>query len=306
MDKTPFFDRYFYQPGFAHKLIAFVLLPVSGVYYLVSLLSFVLGRTHRPPIPCISIGNLIVGGSGKSPMALKIASMAENSALILRGYARESKGVVVVSKNGELLESLQRVGDEAYMLACEHKAGCVIVAENRLEGVKKAHKMGAKVAILDDGFRHKIEKLNILLEPQVKPCFKLVLPSGAYRVPPFLRKKADFILQDGVDYKRVVTIKNKTDKMLLLTAIANPARLDKFLPHEYIVGRLYYNDHSRFEFEEIRSGFDKAEATSLLVTKKDLVKLGKIGLPISVMNLDIEIVNSEFESSLKSFLHQID
>jgi tetraacyldisaccharide 4'-kinase len=254
----------------------------------------------------VSVGNLIVGGSGKSPMVLELASRVENSAIILRGYKRKSKGVQVVSKDGGLLISLKEAGDEAFMLGGLHKSGFVIVAEDRFEGVKKAHELGCALAFLDDGFRHKIEKFDVILEPFLKPYFNFTLPSGAYRLPPSLKKHASFVLKEGVDFKRVVTLHNETPRMLLLSAIANPSRLEAYLPKEGVVDRIFLSDHSEFDFDKIREYFKKIEATSLLVTRKDAVKLEGIGLPLSFLELEIEIVNEEFETSLKSFLHQLD
>lgn len=252
------------------------------------------------------MGNLIVGGSGKSPMVLELASRVENSAIILRGYKRESKGVKIVSKDGEYLVSLKEAGDEAFMLGGLHKSGYVIVAEDRFEGIKKAHELGAKVAFLDDGFRHKIEKYDILLEPFEKPYFNFILPSGAYRLPPFIKKHSSFVLKEGVDFKRVVTLQEETPRMLLLTAIANPSRLECYLPENNIIDRIYLSDHSEFDFDRIREHFKKVDATSLLVTRKDAVKIEGVGLPLSFLELEIEIVNQKFEISLKSFLHQLD
>jgi len=223
---------------------------------------------------------------------LEIARLFDSPAIILRGYRRKSKGVQVVSKNGEILLPLPSCGDEAMMNAKLLKKGFVIVAEDRMEGIKKASELGANIAILDDGFRHKIEKLDILLWAKELPYRKRCLPSGAYRLPYFMRKYADFNLKEGVDYKRVVEIEDKRSKFLFVTAIANPSRIEEFLP-KTVIAKEYFADHAEFEREYLADLLQKSGADKILTTQKDIVKMEGFGLPIEEMKLRLEL-DSDF------------
>ena len=64
-------------------------------------------------IPVISIGNLIVGGSGKTPFVIELTKDRENIAIVLRGYGRASKGLYIISDKGNILENVSISGDEA-------------------------------------------------------------------------------------------------------------------------------------------------------------------------------------------------
>lgn len=283
-----FFDKYFFKPSFLHILLSILLLPISLIYLFVSIIRRKCQRFHDFEIPIISVGNLIAGGSGKTPFIKEIAACYENVAIISRGYKRKSKGLLVVSINGELKASQIESGDEAYLLALSLKNATVIVCKNRKKAILKAKELGAKCIFLDDGFRFNFKKLNILLVPKLEPYFPFTLPSGLYRENPFCIKNADLVLKEGREYKRHVYIKNPTQRMLLLTAIASPFRLNEFL-RENIVGKIILKDHSNFDFESIREKFSSLEATSLLVTQKDEVKLLNIDLPLSILKLNLEI-----------------
>ena len=231
-----FIDRYFYKPNFLHICISIVLLPISIFYLIIATLRRKCAKYYDFKIPIISVGNLIAGGSGKTPFICEIARDFKSVAVISRGYKRKSKGLVVVSHNGEICATQEQSGDEAFLIALSLKNASVIVSKDRVAGILEAQKLGAKIIFLDDGFRFNFKKLNIILSPKLEPFFKLPLPSGIYRENPFA--KGDLNLKEGVDYTREVGIENATARMLLLTAIANPTRLDEFLPPN-IIGKIF-------------------------------------------------------------------
>lgn len=286
-----FIDKYFYNPNLLQKLLSIILLPFSLLYLILSIIRRRTQRFIDFNIPIISVGNLIAGGSGKTPFIQEIAKNYQDAFVISRGYKRKSKGMLLVSLRGELQASQIQSGDEAYLLALSLNKASVIVSKNRKEAVIKAKELGAKCIFLDDGFRFNFKKLNIVLIPKLEPYFKLTIPSGLYRENPFAIKNSNLILKEGIDYKREVNIINKTEKMLLLTAIANPIRLDEFLPNN-IVGKITLNDHSRFDLKKIENIFKKLKATSLLVTYKDYVKLESCGMPLSILDLKLHIKNN--------------
>ncbi|SHO81371.1 Tetraacyldisaccharide 4'-kinase [hydrothermal vent metagenome] len=275
-----FIEELWYSPKFYHYFLIILLSPISLIYMLLMYIRRVVAKREKFPIPIISIGNLVVGGSGKSPFIIEIASKYDNVAIISRGYGRKSRGTIEVTDK----TAVEISGDEALMMAISLPNALVIVSENRKDGIRKAINLGAKVIFLDDGFnRVDIEKLEILLEPKgIKNFFSL--PAGAFRE--FYKTSCDIKLIEGLDYKRVVTIDNPTPSMILITAIANPRRLDEYLPNE-VKRRVYFEDHKFFDRDEIvelSRGYD-----SILVTDKDLVKLKDIDINISIMRLKLDI-----------------
>lgn len=296
-------DHYFYNPTWWQKIIIALLLPLSYFYCFISYFRRKLSPTLDFGIPIISIGNLVVGGSGKTPFLIHIAQSLPNLkiAVISRGYKRKSKGLVVVSKFGEILCSQQDAGDEPYLIARSVKNASVIVCKKRKEAIFKAKEMGCDVVLLDDGFRFKYKKLNILLRPKLEPYYSFCLPSGMYREWSKSYDEADLIIKEGEGYMREVSVENPTERMLLLTAIANPMRLNEFLPQ--VVGKVYYPDHSDFLFQELKEKMQEYNATSLLVTFKDYVKLEKMDLPISLLALRLRVEEGIIER-IKNYIKE--
>ncbi|MGL2579410.1 tetraacyldisaccharide 4'-kinase [Helicobacter pylori] len=284
----PFLERYFYDPTLLQKGLIFSLYPFSLIYQFIATLKRRMAKKHDFKIPLISIGNLIAGGSGKTPFILEIAPRYQEVAVVSRGYQRDSKGLVVVSVKGNILVPQKTAGDEAYLLALNLKQASVIVSEKRELGVLKALELGAKIVFLDDGFRFNFNQFNALLKPKVPPYYPFCLPSGLYRESIKSYKEAHLVITEDKDYKRITSITNPTKRMLLVTAIANPSRLDAFLPKE-VVKKLYFRDHAPFDLEFLEKEFYQNSATSLLVTPKDLVKLQDCKLPLSVLDLKLEI-----------------
>jgi tetraacyldisaccharide 4'-kinase len=257
-------------------------------------------------IPIISIGNLVVGGSGKTPFIISLASNLKVSKIyiISRGYGRRSRGLIEVSRDGEILTDIYSSGDEAMLMAKSLSNVSIVVSESRERAIRFAKRRGAKIILLDDGFnRVEIKKFEILLFPKnIRNYFPI--PAGAFRELYWTKSFANLNIYEDIDFKRVVTIQNRTDRMLLVTAISNPKRLDEFIPKNSIVAKIYLQDHSFFNIDEIEREFKRYGATSLLVTEKDLVKLEKFKLPISVLNLKLELkeyILEEIYSYIDSF-----
>ncbi|PAF42446.1 tetraacyldisaccharide 4'-kinase [Helicobacter sp. 11S02596-1] len=280
-------ERYFYQPSFWQKTLAIVLLPLSALYCLIATIRRKISIYKDFDIPVVSVGNLVAGGSGKTPFIIEIAKDYPDVAIISRGYKRASKGLLVVSLKGEILVSQKEAGDEAYLIAKTLKNASVIVSKKRDLAILKAKELGCKVVFLDDGFRFAFKKLNILLKPKLEPYFRFPIPSGLYRENPSLYTTADILALEGLDYKREVSITNPTERMLLVTAIANPSRLEEYLPN--IVGKVILPDHAPFDLTKIACWTKEHNATSLLVTQKDEVKLQDCPIPLSTMRLNLHI-----------------
>jgi tetraacyldisaccharide 4'-kinase len=119
------------------------------------------GRQRRLAQPVVSIGNLRVGGTGKTPTVAHVArilvALGETPAILSRGYARASApdGVVVVSDGRRIRADLNRSGDEPLMLARAVDGARVLVSTDRyLAGRLAEVHLGATVHLLDDGFQH--------------------------------------------------------------------------------------------------------------------------------------------------------
>jgi len=239
-------------------------------------------------VDILSIGNLNVGGSGKTPLVTALAKDELNAAIILRGYGRESKGCIVVKDRKNILVDVLVSGDEAMIYAQKLPNSIVIVSEDRKKAILKAKEMGVLKIFLDDAYsKHDILKRDILIDVETKNS--RCLPSGPYRER-LWKDKEVIRLKDGVDFKRKVELKNATDKMSLVTAIARPKRLDDFLPK--VVSKNYFADHYSFNKEELLEILKRDKSDSLLVTYKDYVKIQNFNLPLSLLDLEIEFIST--------------
>jgi tetraacyldisaccharide 4'-kinase len=115
-------------------------------------------KSERAGIAVVSVGNLSVGGTGKTPVALwlarALAADGTRVALLLRGYGGKAGDVTLVSRGGGPQAHVEDAGDEAVMLA-KSFTGVVLTARRRIEGVREAERLGCEVVVLDDGFQHR-------------------------------------------------------------------------------------------------------------------------------------------------------
>jgi len=146
-------------------------------------------RRHRLMRPVVSVGNLLVGGSGKTPIVEYIARLlrdkGERPAVLTRGYARRISpaGVTVVSDGSAVRAPLDTAGDEPFMLAHALPGVAVLVGADRyLSGCLAERKLGATVHILDDGFQHvELERDVDLLLVAEEDLADRPLPAGRLR-----------------------------------------------------------------------------------------------------------------------------
>ncbi len=297
-------ERYLFNPTLPQKILSFFLLPLTLVYCAVIYLKRIFYKPIDFNIPIISIGNIIVGGSGKTPLTIELAKEKKSIAIILRGHGRETKGLVVVSKNGKIVINVSQSGDEAMMIAKSLPNATVIVSEDRIKAIIKAKELGSKIIFLDDGYSKKmIKKFDILIKPDLNNINNFCLPSGPYRELKSEYDRCDLLIKEGIDFKRVVEIKNKTSKMILVTAISKPERLDRYIDEN--IERFYFPDHYNFKKEELDRLMKKCGATSILTTQKDSVKLERFDLTLSIIDLKLDIDEKIFKK-IESFLEVFD
>lgn len=285
-------EEYFYNPNLFQKVISVLLLPLSWIYCLIMYLRFKNSTPNDFGIDIISVGNLSVGGSGKTPLVTALASQYEDVAIILRGYGRDSQGLYIVKDKETILCDVGISGDEAMIYAHKVPKSIVIVSEDRKKAILKAKEMGAKIVFLDDAYsKHDIQKLDLLIDVYSKN--NSCLPSGPFRERLWGSKEVS-VLKEGQDFKRVVELKNKSDRMSLITAIARPERLNRYLPS--VVSKNYFEDHYKFSKKELEDILLKDNSDSILVTYKDFVKVENFNLPLSLLDMHVEVDDKVFKT----------
>lgn len=295
-----FFQRFAYRPHGGHKLLSLCLLPFSWVYCLIAKLQLKTSSSFTTDLKVISVGNLVVGGTGKTPFVIALLEHYPEACVISRGYGRQSSGMRIVSNHGEIVTSVEESGDEAMLIARRSPQATVIVAEDRKLALKQAEELGCTLAILDDGYRQPVAKLNLLLQPAIEPHYRRCLPAGAYRLPYRYYRRCDQVIREGIGYHRKVTVQQATSRMVLVSAISNPERLEPYLPAG-VVARHFLPDHVYFDSEWLQERLVEHNADSLLVTEKDAVKMEGFGLPISLLRLDLELAE-ETRRAIKTYL----
>lgn len=176
-----FHPKYWYKKK---SIISYLLVPISIIYNK-QFSRLIKNRGKTVDCPVICVGNITVGGTGKTPLVYEIATEAKNQgfkvAIILRGYGRKTKNIlkVDISKHG-----VDQVGDEAL---CHAKGFDVWVAPNRWDAAKCAVDDKASFIIMDDGLQHRHlhKDVSILLLPTKQSLGNLrSFPAGPLREDP--------------------------------------------------------------------------------------------------------------------------
>ncbi|MDE0042283.1 MAG: tetraacyldisaccharide 4'-kinase [Candidatus Poribacteria bacterium] len=195
-------------------LLIALLTPLSYVYAVILnirnwLYDCRLLKSKQLPCTVISVGNVVSGGTGKTPVAIWIAKAMQEAgcrpAILLRGYHRQEKtpAAHVVSDGRKILASVETSGDEAIMIARELPSVPVLIGKDRYEaGCHALRELKPDVLILDDGFQHrKLERdLDIVTVDATQPFgTKKVIPAGTLREPVSALRRADLIMLTRVD-----------------------------------------------------------------------------------------------------------
>ncbi|MFN8644901.1 MAG: tetraacyldisaccharide 4'-kinase [Candidatus Binatia bacterium] len=275
-------------------------------------LGFRLGalRVRSAPVPVVSVGNLAVGGTGKTPLTLWLAEALQRRgarpAIVSRGYGGGARAVVIVSRGRGPEVDPAAAGDEPVMLA-KRFAGVVVAAPRRLEGARAAAALGCDVVVLDDGFQHRALARAfdlVLLDAQRGP----LLPAGSLREPLSALARADAVVLMARDEAepprpprglRAPFFRATLESVSLLesragiwrarpmgdlagrrvVAVCGVARPESFYAQlrrwEAVIAEVFeFPDHHRYSSAEwqrlARCGHD---ADLIVTTEKDLVKL---------------------------------
>jgi len=188
-------------------ILRWCLFPLAVLYWLIiEVRNFLYDhhviRAHKFSVPVISIGNLTVGGTGKTPFVIFIAQylldFPARVGIVSRGYGRKSKGTLVVHDGSSIQSAPDKSGDEAWLMASALKSVPVIVDEHRSRGVRRmVDEFQVDVILLDDAFqrRQTARDVNILLMNSQVPLWHYhLLPVGRLREPLRQSRRADIIV----------------------------------------------------------------------------------------------------------------
>jgi tetraacyldisaccharide 4'-kinase len=282
--------------------------------------------------PVISVGNLSMGGTGKSPVVAAIAQWlidaGEQPAILSRGYARRDvvDGVVVVSDGREILSTIDRSGDEPLMLARQVARAIVCVSPDRyLSGRLAEQQLGATVHILDDGFQHLelARDLDVLVTIVGEIPNGKVIPRGRLREPIDAAARAQVLVVSdatagaaaseawalGISQACAAVRKLGTpvgvqgsgigdQKVLAVAGIANPERFVASLRDAgwNVVDSMTFADHHRYSMSDLAAIVAKlrsAGADAVFTTDKDAVRFESLGeLPFPLYRVPLLV---EFE-----------
>ncbi len=300
---------------FNRKWPAILLWPLSLLYGTIVLLRhffYQSGIFHSFKVRCtvISVGNMTVGGTGKTPVVLFLAHFFSDKkvCILSRGYKRQSRGTVIVSDGHKLLAGIRQAGDEPFMLARRLGTVPVVVDSDRVRGARLAVKrFKPDIIILDDGFQHRrlSRDIDIVTIAAPRPFGNgFLLPAGPLREPLRLLNRADVLwinsFYDNYDefksqrpfmtikagYKPV-EVKNKhkgivkdlrNKSAIGFCALGNPNGFKKTLESLGVTLKdfIVFRDHHVYtpgDIVDIESRKQTCMADMVLTTEKDWVKL---------------------------------
>jgi tetraacyldisaccharide 4'-kinase len=253
-----------------------------------TLYNFGVFKAYSPPIPTIVVGNLSVGGTGKTPhieLLFQLLQPSYKIAILSRGYGRKTKGYLNVT----LTSLASEVGDEPMQYKQKFKESAVVaVCENRKHGILNILKSfpETEVILLDDAFQHRavLGGFQVLLSEFKRPFFKdCVLPAGNLREFQEGKKRADlciytkspetittkekmfytqkFDFEKPVFFSRIAYLspipltqthrEEPYNRIILVTGIANPTPLIEHCKKFGEVISIPFPDHHDFSAKDI-------------------------------------------------------
>ncbi len=303
-------------------LLRYLLFPFAILYGLITQLRNFLYdvgilKSYTFKVPVIAVGNLSVGGTGKTPQVeylIRLLSPQYKVATLSRGYKRQSEGFVLADAHA----TAAKLGDEPYQMHLKFPEIRVAVDADRKNGIEKllALNMSPEVILLDDAFQHRRVKAGfyILLTAYGDLfCDDFILPTGSLREGNNGAKRAHAIIvtkcpvdlsvaeQQKIRQKMKVKApiyfssiqyddkvygvadSKKVDEVrkqpkLLLAGIAKPK-----LFFDYLKGpddiQLTYPDHHHFTESDLKNIREKADRKLIVTTEKDFVRLRDAAIP---------------------------
>jgi tetraacyldisaccharide 4'-kinase len=279
-------------------LAAWLLWPASLLFGLFAFLRRALTRRRRVGIPVVVVGNLTVGGSGKTPLVLWIVELLRASgwhpAIVSRGYPAR----IAVPKAVTLISEASEVGDEPVLLA--RRGGCPVwVGADRLAVIRALRESQPEVdiVVLDDGLQHYRLARDIEIAVVDARGFGngFLLPAGPLREPRSRLRLVDAVVAheanvdgyamtlEGGELHRMTDARERRpagafrgQKVHAVAGIGDPQRFFRHLERLGVTGVPHpFPDHHAFRAEEL----DFGDAAPVLLTEKDAVKLRRFARP---------------------------
>jgi tetraacyldisaccharide 4'-kinase len=281
---------------------------------------------HRLRLPVISVGNLSMGGSGKTPFVQTLGRWLTAKGIrydiLSRGYGRSTRGVLQVDAGGRA----ESFGDEPLLLARTLQVPVFVGEERYAAGVaaeawSEASGYGTRLHILDDGFQHR--RLHRDFDIVLLAAGDLregLLPFGRLREPLSSLGRAQavaapeelaaLLAEPNIWHvrRRLVLPEPAPTRALAFCGLAHPKQFWESLADIgiYPVGTYAFGDHHRYSAKDVallQKLARQHEANGFLTTEKDLVKLDASQLaPIiaPVLTIEVENANARFKSMLEA------
>ncbi len=298
-------------------------------------------KSYRAGSRVISVGNLTVGGTGKTPMVIYLCKVlaGKKIAVVSRGYGSGGRGIRVVSDGNKILAGPELCGDEPYLIAKSVRQAIVAVGEKKAEVIRYVEEhYNPGIIILDDGFSHLRVKRDldiVLIDGEKGFGNGHLLPAGPLREPIEALRYADSIgikgkslilentLEKYATQKEVFRFKYRFDsiktidddsvielndiknkRVLAVAGIAFPDSFFTMLESTGIrpVACIAEPDHSRYDEIKISRLAGQYNPDVVLVTAKDAVKIKAIKRDNRVLWLYADIVIAEDGENLKDIL----
>lgn len=298
---------------------------------------FGLKKQRKADIPVVSIGNIVAGGTGKTPFTLYLAKTLApyfQIAILSRGYrskAEKSDIPLIVSRGEGPLYPPNVAGDEAYLLSSNFPDAIVVSGKNRFLAAQMAKELGATLILLDDGMQHRklYRDLEIVLFDGKSTDF---LPKGRLRDEEKRLEEADFIVttssasSDFAFTSPSIEIAFRNDEVVftdgsqkkelnnihvaIFCGIAQPSKFEKSveLLGAKIVLKEFLADHQKMEGKKLLEFSDKAKnlgAEMVLCTEKDWIKLESITLPLPLGMVKQEVIITKNALAFDALIKQI-
>jgi tetraacyldisaccharide 4'-kinase len=274
----------------------------------------------------VSIGNLSVGGSGKTPFVLMLGDLLKQRGIsfdvLSRGYGRRTRGVAVVDPGG----APQDFGDEPLLIARKLDVP-VIVGEQRFEAGRLAEERFApRLHLLDDGFQHRALARDfdiVLVTPE--DAHDRLLPAGRLREPLSALARADAVVLTSGAPENMFPLDGKLvwrahgriapcelpQHPLAFCGIARPRNFFVQLRNAGVdlAGEASFRDHHQYREKDIRdliAAASRSEADGFVTTEKDAINLGgyfSALKPLAVVPVKMELADSQ--NAVEAMLGQI-
>jgi len=272
-------------------------------------------RSERLRGPVVSVGNLSVGGTGKTPFIILLGELLKTRGVkfdvLSRGYGRETKGVMIVDPAG----SAKNFGDEPLLIARRLQIPVVVGEDRYAAGMAAEEKFGPQLHLLDDGFQHRALARDydiVLVTPE--DARDRMLPGGRLREPLASLVRADaVVLMSGATeeafpvkdkpvwrVRRGIVPVNVPERVVAFCGIARPQNFFRQLRTAGIdpVAEAVYRDHHSYaasDIQELLRVRQETEAGGFVTTEKDAINLGshRAALePLAVVAVSMKLENA--------------